>query len=402
VRRTNPTLISNWRNLAPAGGFSSLSDIFTVWNKLRQITKTEELNLSTTAQKLFRQKLNITQMSFTASGKDALFRVFAKAREQGKTSILVSAYTCPDIAVAAVKADLKIYQLDIDSNSLEPNPNTIGISISESVLVLSNLYGLIDALEPWRQTDSNLLIIDDGCQATLSKDDNCNVGVRPGTIGIFSFGRGKAFCGVGGGAIVNFSDTECPPSIINLSKEIIDLSKSVIFSLFENPYLYRFPSVVPFLHLGETKCEIEFSSEQMSTIQKIVAVAQLYEADSRTCIFHKNSELWCDQLKDLELILPVKVRARPELQISPIRFPVIFPSSKIRDKAYRQLRRCGLGASCSYPHILSDFMELKSHCINLDAPRAKDIATRIMTLPVHGYLQASDVTKTRDIIASQF
>jgi dTDP-4-amino-4,6-dideoxygalactose transaminase len=202
-----------FRLLAPAGGFASPSAIFNAWIAVRQTLKESNHKESTIAEFLWvledclRRYFGVREVLCVGSGKEALWFFYNMlARSDSRGVIAMSAYTCPDIAAAAIRSGHKVLAVDVDPKTLEPMFESISESYEKSIssLVLSNLYGLVDTLPSELVTTrlSPSAIVDDACQAALSDTPHGKVGARTGCYGVVSFGRGKALGGVGGGALL--------------------------------------------------------------------------------------------------------------------------------------------------------------------------------------------------------
>jgi len=87
-------------------------------------------------------------------------------------------------------------------------------------------------------------------------------------------------------------------------------------------------------------------------------------------------------------------------KVTPIRYPILLPNEATRDRVWKRLHKAGLGATCSYPRVISDYAGIKAEVIEAHETGARQIAARILTLPVHRYLREKDIEATRDIIKS--
>jgi dTDP-4-amino-4,6-dideoxygalactose transaminase len=387
------------------------------------------------------------RISLEGSGKDALHRCFAeivKSKHGAEVRIGMSAYTCPDVAVAAIKAGCRIVPLDIDARTLD-----IGGSIDTSacdVLLLSNLYGLADDLQRWEE--HNLLIVDDACQAALSRDgddacqaalsrdgddacqaalsrdgdDACQaalsrsgdggalLGARGGDYGVLSFSRGKAICGLGGGVLLRPKEAADDSSIVGEGSDdlgslgieegkLSSLKQGILataYWCFESPYLYGIPARIPALGLGETHCSLDYQSHGLSPMQAAAALAQLNDCLRREEQLRKSANLWSELLTELPLVQPYVERAN-EGNV-PTRYPLILSNTEQRDRVLRSLLEAGLGASSSYPSVLNDYPELRPFIDGDRVDAARSISGRILTLPSHVYVGDADREKTLRIL----
>jgi dTDP-4-amino-4,6-dideoxygalactose transaminase len=396
--------------LAPAGGFSSPAAIFNVLREMKQQGSGEQqrrfAGLRLCAE-LTRPDFSGTPRSVLlhGSGKGALLQAFSFLREESSVQLVgISAYTCPDVAACALRAGLRVRPLEIDLLTLdlrrEPNDEL-------PLVVLSNLYGLPDNIAPWQESlDGNKpLIIDDACQAALSMTEGGRVGWRGESFGVLSFGRGKAICGLGGGALLIPENR----SYHNAGLEVkgaqfpfwgIDgVLRGIGSWLFERPSLYWLPSICPWLALGETRCILNFLTPDIDLLEVCCGIAQIREAAFRSRIFVDNAQKWWRRLNAVNIIQPFSERGYAfDGSVVPLRYPIIFPSEAQRNECYILLTRKGLGASVSYPKVIQEYPELKDYMERVDTPNAVSVSRRILTLPVHRWVKEGDIERAANII----
>ena len=404
-----------FRVLAPAGGFASPWAIFKTWNARRQ--PLAALGASQLLERRLRELYTVPETVVFGSGKDALSALFQLiAGEKANPLVAISAYTCPDIAAAALRAGCKVFPIDTLEDSLEPDPTAISSEQLEKLhaLVLSNLYGLPDSLAPWLQlfSNRNVVVIDDACQASHSSRQGVRVGGNDGTAGILSFGRGKSICGAGGGAIllnkaVALLSSKESAGFLQLQKSK-DESPTRTFKhlllgagawLFERPQLYGAIAALPGLELGQTNCSLEWQVAALSTGQALHALAQIERSDVTANTFRSNAKIWSELLGTVSLRQPYVERGfLKDESVVPIRYPLIFGDSQTRDAVNAQLTANGLGASSSYPATLHGYPALQPGIFSNDTPRADSVSRRILTLPVHQYVRREDMVRATALI----
>ena len=138
-----------------------------------------------------KKDLGNRQALFYGSAKQALYQLFSLlARGSQRRYVLVSSYTCPDIARAVISAGLKVAVVDVQAESLAMDWSKLPVDLAEDVLaiVLSNLYGVPEPSQPWEElaAGKNILLIDDACQSFFSKENSVNVGLRANSLGLLS------------------------------------------------------------------------------------------------------------------------------------------------------------------------------------------------------------------------
>lgn len=396
---TGPALVrpalTQWRVLAPAGGFPSPAAICNAWSLLNQFSGSNAL------QNALKQRLGHAGVNLTGSGKLALRDVLNHLKSQKKAELVaMSAYTCPDIAAAVLDAGLRPLVVDIHPRTLEPLFSEHSELVKDHcvAVLLSNLYGLPDDIEAAIQCGSP--VIDDACQAALSARGKTVVGGDSRTHAIFSFGRGKAFSAVGGGAYVTRDNLETNniEVVAGGLRSVADLLRAFSFWLMIKPALYAVPARIAMLRLGETKVELKLTNPQMSLGAQATALAAVGLASQTAAVFVEHAHWWHEALQEFDLIEPfIERQFSFDGSVVPIRYPVLFSSASDRDACFQALAGRGLGVSISYPSVLMDYPVLRGK-VQGTAESARSVASRILTFPVHQYLQKHDVEQAVTLI----
>lgn len=385
----------SFKALAPAGIFPNWSSLWRLY-RLARCSDHPRATFSLLKEALS-ERFNEKRIEFAPNGKSAIVRLLTRLQRK---HLCVSAYTCPDIVAAAARAGYSVYPVDIDSQTLDLNPASFPNELppTETVLLLSNLYGLCDSLAPWKDlTKQGMLIIDDACQAALSLQSGYRVGARPQTLGILSFGRGKAICGIGGGAIISADPVE--ENAEDSTASVTDWVQLGIVPILEHPILYKGIRSLPFLGLGETHYDPAFASTPFSTARALAALTKAKQIESTERVRIKNVERFTTELSGSSIVFPHILRntKEPSRQVL-IRLPVLFPNASARDNALGDLTKLGLGASGSYPGPLQELCQGEKLLVQPRAPSAKDVSLRIMTLPLHEYVTEENILKIVSVI----
>ncbi|NWD60886.1 DegT/DnrJ/EryC1/StrS family aminotransferase [Pseudomonas sp. IPO3774] len=158
------------------------------------------------ARDLARQ-LDIPLPALPCSGTAALIMALRvlQQRTPGRTELIVPAYTCPLVALAAhhcpplrvVACDLQPGSIDLDEHQLAQlcNQNTLAI-------VVTHLAGRVADVEAAKRIAEPLgiAVIEDAAQAMGALDDGKSVGLK-GDIGFFSMALGKGLTTAEGGVL---------------------------------------------------------------------------------------------------------------------------------------------------------------------------------------------------------
>jgi dTDP-4-amino-4,6-dideoxygalactose transaminase len=333
----------------------------------------------------------------------------------GRNTVAMSAYTCPDVATAAIDADCRIALFDISGETLQPDALSILKTIREDhtgSIILSNLYGYPDSISI--DLPNGLYVVNDACQSSLNMFNNGSVSISNEEITILSFGRGKAFSAAGGGMLlVPKKDVRSRGLFFTKINELIrshynDLphglfSANIFYALklllqwvFEKPYLFRIICSLPGTGIGKTK--VQMNNPIFKADKAVIAAvySSLKYIDKRLNEIHSSLLLYQPFLKT-----PV-----PQ-DISPVRIPVILPAKKREHLARRHLYTRKYGLSFSYPSIITDYPEIKPFVVSSSSGNnnvyggAKSVSRSIVTLPLHKYVTLDDVYEISKLISEE-
>lgn len=395
------------RHLPPAAGASSPGRI------LRRLLSGGQQRTPATALTAALEKLYPgCGIVLVESGTVALSLVLrGLASKSSRRTVLVSAYTCPDVVTAVLQAGLRPQLVDVQPDSLAMRTESAEARYGECLAaILSNLYGAPEPLEAWEQISMQhgVVIVDDACQAALSVDEHGRVGARGRSVGVTSFGRGKAFSGVGGGAVIVSERSFLGGWLKNELLEELRRGAPVLSPLrsardfcygsalwaLSVPRLYGLPASLPFLGLGETHFEPALHRHSLSAVALVHAAARAEQAEEIAANYRRAGEAWCG-------LVPGEVRNLfgRSPSATPIRYPVLCPSAEVKA---RVLTRAGsLGVSGSYPRALVDFPDLAAQVSSGAAEHARSLAARILTLPVHRHVRGAERERAANILREE-
>jgi len=235
-------------------------------------------------------------------------------------------------------------------------------------------------------------IIEDAAQAMGAERNGRKAGTR-GDVGIFSLGRGKVLSTVEGGVILT-NRTEIAQRIemrIGALTEYkpLGLLKLIAYAnilwVFSRPSLFWIPKLFPFLRLGETLYDPEFSVHRMSYFQ--AGMLRDWKRRLAKCREKRseNVQRWTALLKNT----PWKTFASGKGE-GLIRFPVLSGSSNERREILEAASRNGLGFMPGYPDSIDGIVERHVRDPGEAFPEGKKFANRLFTLPTHPYLSRGD------------
>lgn len=303
-----------------------------------------------------RDFLKIKNVLYLSSGRAALWLILKTLSRMnpGRRQVIIPAYTCPAVASAVLKADLRPVLCDI-------NTVDFGFSISEFqekikkdtlAVVLVHLFGYPANIRQLQDCCRayDVYMIEDAAQGfgnSLLDSPECRLGLL-GDAGFFSFGRGKPLSILHGGILAIHSEEvfqiawqiykELDPAEENSClKYLVMLSA---YAFFSNPYLYWIPQRIPSLHLGETIFEPDFAITKGLEVAGLVINETVKSSEQDKVIRSKNSYWFARNLNyDSGLEWP------PSPEYPYLRYPLIVPNRKMRDHILDNLVSHGTGAA---------------------------------------------------------
>lgn len=342
---------------------------------------------------------------FLSSGRAAL-TVLLQALQRGsqRREVVVPAYTCFSVPSAVVRAGLTIRLCDVDPKTLDIDFNSLaGIDLGRVLgIVPSGLYGLpgdLARLEAIADAAGTCLV-DDAAQC-LGATQGARACGTFGAAGFYSLGRGKGITTMGGGILV----TERDDLALGIERELRALSRpsarqaaaavagSLLYAGLLAPSRYWLVDRIPFLELGGSHFEPEFPIAGLSAFQIRLAAQLQTLVDPYNALRRQHAEglrAGIDGIEGIEI-----PRAAPGARPVYLRFPMLARDTAHRAALLARLRAGGIAASASYPTAVDDIPDIGRHLAPDQQPcsGAREIATRILTLPTHPGVEPRDVER---------
>lgn len=341
-----------------------------------------------------------------SSGKAALTLILLALKKAypERDRVLIPAFTCYSVPSAIVRSGLKVSLCDIDPATLDFDVRQLRAKLADPRLlcvVPVHLFGLPADVERLRAMVGNpeVVIVEDAAQAMGSERDGRKLGTL-GDVGFFSLGRGKALSTVEGGVILTGRD-DLGAALAGQYAGLDDYGalqtlKIVLYalalSLLTRPALFWLPKALPFLRLGETIYDPEFPMRRLSGLQAGLARGWQPKLAALQCTRKTWVAEWQKILKPIR-----KGAARPLL-----RYPVMLDSADEACRVVEESNRLGLGIAPSYPDAVHRVPELAADFAGEDFPAARDVAQRLVTLPVHGFVRGADRKRILRVIQPGF
>jgi perosamine synthetase len=341
-----------------------------------------------------RSRYDATAALLTDSGTSALTLALRALVRRGGT-IAYPSYACIDLTTAALGAGVRVRLYDIDPATLSPDLDSVRAAIGRGVdaIVVAHLFGYPADISSVKQiaAEYGIPVIEDAAQAAGGTLKGNKLGSL-GDISILSFGRGKGLtCGSGGALLVRTPAhttwlgemrAKLGPSRRG-GKEAVALGAQWILA---TPLLYRIPSSVPGLKLGE----MVFHSPREPRSISATAASMLPYA-----LLADDGEVASRRSRASRLL----TQARLSVRLSPIHTIAGGESGYLRlavlDSTAGVSQRPTLGVVRGYPMTLAEHSQLwpvlaASERAGKGALLLRD---RLLTLPTHSGVSARDLKR---------
>jgi dTDP-4-amino-4,6-dideoxygalactose transaminase len=347
-----------------------------------------------------RREYAAEHLLLTDSGTDALVIALRVALDSSPAGapIAIPAYSCFDVATAAVSTGAPLVVYDIDPDTLSPDLPSLARCLAEGArtVVVASLYGsspnwaaITQLADAW-----HALVVEDAAQG-----HGASYAGRPlGTLApmsVLSFGRGKGWTGACGGAVLlrapgAWSDGPITMGPRTISQELLGLGAAASQWLLGRPSLYGYCALVPGLHLGETRYHpprrIRPMRRSAATLLEETWAEAGEEADRR-----RASGEWyaraLAQAPGVACVDPV-----PHSTPGWLRFPLLLERGL--DGFADPHAATALGIATGYPRSLPQLPavmeQLAPWCREQFWPGADALTARLVTLPTHSLLSFAD------------
>lgn len=384
-----------FRHLAPAGSPVTAVDL------ARWAAAAATSDLEAALEAAIRQLVGTPHVFLTVTGRAGMTVLLRAMRRLApeRTEVVVPAYTCYSVAASVIKAGLTPRIVDIDPSSLDYAPEELERSDFSRVLALvaTNLYGLPNDLPRLARFAAarGVFLIDDAAQAL-----GATVGGRMsgtwGDAGLFSFDKGKNVSAIDGGVLVTGSDAlatvldeevrKLPLSSSRASAELV--AKALVYFALLRPWLYWIPNSIPQLQLGTTVFTTDFPLARPRRPQMALALTMLPHLAEFTAARRARAERLLEGVRGVPYVSPIT----PVPTGTPVylRLPLLAADEESRNALVRHLNESGIGATGSYPRSIAELPGIQPAPGARPIEAAIDVARRILTLPTHPFVTASD------------
>ncbi len=330
----------------------------------------------------------LTGWSAFGSGTMALAAAlsFAASRHQPGRSVILPAYSCPDIVAAALSVGLEPAFADLATDQTGTNLAALRsqLNAGSPIAVLVDLFGTRHEIPAHGETaaTSQITLIHDRAQSLAGPGQEVS---SAADLVVVSRGRGKPATLLGGGAtwarqadeFSAFATAHFPVSPWSAASTAL---RAALYNLATQPLAFGTVAQLPFLHIGETKLRTLPAITRLPRPWLVHAARQL-QAQQSVCAARR-----ARTLAMAELIPANKFRIPSDaLQTAASeglnRLPVICGDTE--QAQWLISRGTSLGISPMYGRTLPEFMGMSAADAALAFPVAYRFSRTLVTLPTH-------------------
>jgi len=339
---------------------------------------------------LLRREYDASEVLLTGSGTQALQVAIVNAVRRARAdrpAVALPAFSCFDVAAAAVGAMVSAALYDLDPETLGPDLGSLERVLASGVrvAVIAPLYGMPAEWDTIGELANryDVILIEDSAQGHGAAWRAAPLGAL-GDISTLSFGRGKGWTAGCGGAVL--ARRGCSIDAAMLAPCAAGAEARTIAALaaqwtLGRPPVYGIPHSIPSLALGET---VYHPPVPPAELPRAAAAAALHAFDaSRAEAAHRreNAQWFLDRLAGNDRLRPI--RALVDAAPGYLRLPIKFAGGIARMS--RPERAIALGVAQSYPRSL---VELAPNVTGPEKrwPGTDELVRDLVTLPVHSRL----------------
>lgn len=375
------------RRLAPAGDPVALPALAAA---LRDPTP------ATTLRRALEAVLGPGCLTLHRSGREALrVELATLAQQSGRREVVVPAYTCFSVPAAAVAAGLQVRLVDVDAHGRIDVAALAKLPLERAAaVVVCNLFGVAEPVTSVRRlaADAGAALVDDAAQALGARIADGPAGAR-GDVGILSFARGKPLAALGGGASFRLAGAPgageaAPAPASGAATRAAAALRALAYAVARDPHVFGWLAALPFLGIGETPYDPGFAQGPIDGAALVLAAAEAPRFVARAAERRERARALAGAI---EAATPFRalLAEPPDSGVYP-RLALRAPDAAARDAALRALDAIGAGASAFYPSALDTVAGLAPRRVGDDpVPGARDLAARVLTLPLHGGLHGA-------------
>lgn len=366
------------------------------------------------------QFIGVPETQIECSGTAALVVALLTLKNMSaRRSVVISAYTCPWVAIAVAHCALKPVLCDTQKDRFELCPSALSNVCNEDTLAIipTHLGGRVTEIAHVITIAKHIgaYVIEDAAQALGAELGGKSVGTF-GDIGFYSLGVGKGLTIFAGGVLVardtamrqalRQTSTQMMP--FSYATEIRRIAELIGYYLLYRPFWLKLAFGFPLRrHLKKGRlieavgdnCSLNFPLHRVSGWRKAVganALARLpaYLDSTRNQAHHRKSLL--GNIAGIQVVQDNSENAG----VWPFLL-VLMPTEQARDHALNALWHQGLGVGRLFIHALGDYDYLAKYFANKSAPNARDFAARALEITNSPWMRDVDFMKIYHVLLEQ-
>jgi len=356
---------------------------------------------------MLQREYGASSVVLCGSGTQALTLAIREARRIGdsKAPIAIPAYSCFDVASAAIGADALVVLYDLDPESLGPDLTSLeqALRAGARVVVVAPLYGIpVDwgaIMDLTKQYQA--VVIEDAAQGHGASWNGKRLGSL-GKIAILSFGRGKGWTGGTGGAVLASASTG-DSSAGGFHEPEFSQGAGVVVRVaaqwaLARPGIYWLPMSIPALRLGETTFLPPRPVRAMTRVAATTLLATHDASAKEAGVRQSNAIAVIAGIAGSAHAKPIPIRNGTTAGY--LRLPLRLKGGmESFPNVQRALR---LGITPSYPCSLAALPQLAGRIVAPGGmwPGAQTLVRERVTVPTHSRLRAHEVSEIVGILRS--
>jgi perosamine synthetase len=357
------------------------------------------------------------QLECRGSAALVIALTYLRTRSARRT-IIIPAYTCPIVVVAARQAGCRVIACDTVAGGFDLDLSHLERLIdSDTLCVIVTHYGgaLADASrvsEFVRRMSPEIYVIEDAAQAFGATVEGVAVGTRS-DIGIFSFGAGKGLTLYQGGGLVA-PDPEIRSGLRATSRRLVKPSRSAetqrvaelafyhflynpigLYGAYGAPLRYHLARGEPERAIGDEMPD-RVALETVGTFRRRFGINALQRYSAHIDASRQRSGMLAHALQErASRVKPYRSRGEPTALF-------LFATTQTPadlDAILANCWRAGLGVTKLFMHAIGGYARIRDAIEPSDTPNAVQLAATTLTLTTSGYATANDVKAAVEALA---
>ena len=334
-----------------------------------------------------------------------------------RKEVVISAYTCPWVALAVIHCGLIPVVADSRPDHFDYCPKALKLACGQQTLAIihTHLAGRVADVEPSKKIAKEIgaFVIEDAAQSLGATLHGRSVGLH-GDIGFYSLGVGKGLTIFAGGVLVSEHpelrnamqqvSEKLPARPIQEAKRIVELIayyglyRPLGMGLAFGYHLRRKLKRGNFIQAVGDDCTFKFPMHRVGRWRKRIGVNAL----KRLSQFFIDTRLQAErrvgllaQIKGVKVLLD----APGGQGVWPF-IVLVLPTESLRDAVLSQLWHRGLGVGRLFIHAIKDYAYLAPYFQQPNTPNAQDFAARNLIISNSMWLKEKDFLKILDVLSA--